>query len=445
MFRLLIVASISLILTSGGSAQPKLRQSFGVNSLPKDNDRICPIGTFSLDFSNVGLRVNDTAYDFTLYDAAGNPTSLSDVLSKGKPVLLISGSFTCPVFRNNARTINNVFFTYGKYISTYVIYTLEAHPIIDPSPYGANNIVADQTNEHDNVLYRQPQTYADRKSVEHDMSTRLMINAPVLLDAPCNQWMLNYGPAPNIAYLIDVQGIVRYKEPWLNLNGASITNDIDQLLSKDTIVDKADTGLVTFELTTNDTIYTTPGKTVSLAGKLVNSSEAAALVHLLRHNSSKMPAGWSTAMCTDICLSPEEDKTTVRVPGHSSKDVTVYFYVGKTSGTGRVYIHFSNQNVLSDSSKIRLVCIATSGEDVRSSQIASKTITIVPNPATEKWSVRSDMNYSSVRIYDMLGRIVSEAAAANEYRSQTLARGVYRLQLLSSSNTILAETTLVKQ
>jgi hypothetical protein len=447
MYKFFLFAAFSVVLISEVSAQPKLRQNIGVDGLPNDTDSICPLaGKYSMDFYNAGIHLGDTAYDFTLYDADGHPTSLSGVLSKGKPVMLISGSYTCPIFRSNVPSINSVVGAYGKYINTYIIYTAEAHPFIDPCPYDTDPQISNEMNRADSIFYRQPKTYGDRKSIEYAMSKALTINAPIIFDAPCNQWLLNYGPAPNIAYLIDAQGIVRYKEPWFNLNGSFAADDINELLSIDTASDRADTGSITFQLTSNDTIFTTPGKTVVLSGLLVNSSDAAAIVHLKRHNSTKMPAGWETAICTNVCLSPNEDTAIVRVPAHSTQTVSIYFYVGTDTGTGRVYLHFTDENILSDSSKIRLVCIATATEGVSSGQTVSKPqVTIVPNPAARNWTLRSDIRYSSVRIYDMLGRIISESAATNEYSAQTLACGVYRVQLLSSSKAVLGETTLVRQ
>ncbi|MDP4231592.1 MAG: redoxin domain-containing protein [Bacteroidota bacterium] len=445
--RSFLISIVVLFTATGiGWGQPILRHSIGVDALPQDSESICPLGVYSTDFINAGLYPGDTAFDFTLYDQSGKPTSLSEILASGKPVLLVSGSFTCPVFRNNIQTINSVVSSYGDVLNVYVIYTAEAHPVIDTSPFGDEFINVEQANEFDSVLYRQPKTYGARRSIERDLIRRRTINAPILIDGPCNQWFKTYGPAPNIAYLIDAQGIVRSKEPWLNIQGYSIDNDIHELLTNQRSDDAADTGIVTFELTTKDTIYTKPGKIVSLNGKLVNNSDAGAIIHLRRHNSSKMPEGWQTAICTNVCLSPEEDTSIVRVSAHSSQSVIVYFYVGETLGTGRVYLHFYNDKVPSDSSTTRLVCIATPTEGFPvASSSAQQAVTIVPNPTTGVWSIRSAPQYSTIRIYDMLGRVVSEMPQASEYFSQNSPRGVYRLQLLSASKSVLAESTLIRQ
>jgi hypothetical protein len=440
---------ISVIVIIGSSivqGQPKLRQSIGVNSLPQDADSICQLGMYSPDPTNAGLKVGDTAYDFTLYDASGNPTTLSAILSLGKPVLLIDGSYTCGIFRNSIPAINDVASTFGQYVTTLLIYTAEAHPTIDPSPYpNPQDWIADSLNRQEHVLYRQPKTYGERKSIASDLISAHWINAPILFDAPCNQWLLMYGPAANIAYLIDEQGIIRFKEPWFNAGRQPTANDIQELLSNDYQSNKSDTGVISFQYLTQDTVYSTTNKTVTLGGKLINSTGADAIVQIERHNE-KMPKDWQTAICTDICLSANIDTTFVQIPAHSTQDMTIYFYVGATSGTGDVLVHFGNENILSNSYEITLTCVANAVQSVSIQQnVSTPQIFIVPNPVFEKWSVKGATNYSAIRICDILGRIVYSATAANEYTSQVLAQGVYRVQLLSATNEVVAETTLIKR
>ena len=445
--RLFVIIVLVIFAPSLGSGQPKLRQSIGVNSLPRDSESICPLGSYSTDPTNVGLSVGDTAFDFTLYDVSGNPTSLSEILSRGKPVMLVDGSYTCGIFRSYISSINDIVSMYGQRITTLLIYTAEAHPNIDPSLYpGPEEAAADSANRAAHILYRQPKNYAERKSIARDMQNATFINAPILLDAPCNQWFLTYGPAPNIAYIIDTHGIIRYKEPWFNYAGLLAWNDIDALLNNTAASEEADTGIVSFRITTNDTIYTTTGRTVALGGLLVNQTDEDAIILIDRSTGPNMPEGWETSICTNVCLNSYIDSSVVTVAAHSTQDVTIYFYVGAAPGTGSVFLHLANKNVSSNTFDVSLACVASAESDVRSAQNLSRSlITIVPNPVSSLWSIYGANTYTAIRIYDMLGRIVFNSNAAGDYPSSSLAQGIYRVQLLSPANVVVGETTLVKQ
>lgn len=54
------------------------------------------------------------------------------------------------------------------------------------------------------------------------------IKVPVLIDSPDNAWWLNYGPAPNNAYLISPRGMVFRKYGWLE--NPNFINDVKLLI-----------------------------------------------------------------------------------------------------------------------------------------------------------------------------------------------------------------------
>jgi hypothetical protein len=151
-------------------------------------------------------------------------------------------------------------------------------------------------------------------------------------------------------------------------------------------------------------------------------------------------------MCTDVCFSPETDSTIVRVEPHSSQQIVVYFYVGDEPGTGRVHLTFTNANIPTDTIKVRLVCIVNSVSNVGSDPLLSESsLLCIPNPVASSWRIHSPIDYERVRLYDMLGRLITETPAASEYSSELFRSGSYRLQLISRSGTIVGETTLIKQ
>jgi hypothetical protein len=217
-----------------------LHPSLGLSSQPVSTDNICPWTTY-LDpdgtFNTSGLQVGDTATDFTLYEPNGTAHNLMSDLQTGKPVLLISGSYTCPVFHNKVATINNLVSTYGLQVIIYVVYQNEAHPYPDVSPYNTFSMgVA-------SYPYSQHLTYGDRLNVISIMQAdaNATVNATILVDGPCNEWQMVYGPAPNNSTLIAPTGIVYSKHGWFDKAPSfDIETDIQNLLSVLGVEDKED-------------------------------------------------------------------------------------------------------------------------------------------------------------------------------------------------------------
>ena len=154
--------AILMLFTYGAVAQPNLLPSIGIGPMPSDNDPVCTIPWYLGSFYTSGLAAGDTAYDFTLYDLNGDSLNLAEALSHGKPVLLVAGSYTCPVYRGKVAALNNVVTTYAGLVDVYIIYTIEAHPIIDTSVY-FGYVNPTTTNLQAGITYRQPQTYGERK------------------------------------------------------------------------------------------------------------------------------------------------------------------------------------------------------------------------------------------------------------------------------------------
>src|SRR5688500_9836539 len=109
LFRLTAANCMLLFFSSTLSiAQLNLLPSIGIGALPSDNDPVCYIPWYLGSFHTSGLQAGDTAYDFTLYNLNGDSLNLKDALSKGRPVLLVNGSYTCPVYRRKVQDINDV-------------------------------------------------------------------------------------------------------------------------------------------------------------------------------------------------------------------------------------------------------------------------------------------------------------------------------------------------
>ncbi|MDP4200313.1 MAG: T9SS type A sorting domain-containing protein [Bacteroidota bacterium] len=203
-------------------AQPNLGGSIGLDAMPDDNEGICTHPMFQVtnpaDFNSTGLPEGVAIPDFTFYTMDSVPVTASKLLATGKPLVLISASYTCDVFRNQIPQINQLVTNYGNAVSIYLVYTIEAHPIVDTCVYVSRNWVVRQDST-DHVLYREPKTYGERKALIDTMLRRQTdpaIKAPIIIDGPCNDWWRTFGHAPNCAYLIDPNGKVVTYQGWFN-------------------------------------------------------------------------------------------------------------------------------------------------------------------------------------------------------------------------------------
>jgi hypothetical protein len=213
-------------------AQVFLKPTIGSGSLPADASTICAIPTYTGNFNASGLQAGDTIPHFQLYDINGNAMDVLTVLQTGKPLLLIGGNYTCPIFRAKFSRINLAASTFPGQINIYVVYGVEAHPKSpDVSPYSGTNWVTGQ-NQNEGILYLQPTTYGGRKQMVSDMlaNTNYTLSVPLIIDGPCNSWWETFGPAPNNAYLIKPNGIVYKKHGWFD-NPDDIIADINALLA----------------------------------------------------------------------------------------------------------------------------------------------------------------------------------------------------------------------
>lgn len=223
-------------------SQLALKPSIGIETLPSDNDSVCEIPMYpdtayyntNNDFDQMGYNKGDTIPHFKLYTLDGDSMDIEVELKKGKPILIVVGNYTCPVFRGKIGEINDLVANYSNDITTYVLYVAEAHPDTDLSPY-SGTVWTHSDNYNENILYRQPKTYGERKDIVSDMiNNYTSINAPIIIDGPCNYWWLNFGPAPNAAYLITVDGVVFSHHGWFNKAPHNMATDIDSLLASST-------------------------------------------------------------------------------------------------------------------------------------------------------------------------------------------------------------------
>lgn len=159
-----------------------------------------------------GPRAGERAPNFVLKTLGGQSVELAQALGKG-PVVLEFGSYTCPIFRQKHEGMEALYGQYGSQASFFTIYTTEAHPKGDPSPYSGREWVTDE-NERSGILVRQPSSDADRRAVASRARADLGIRTAILVDDMGNSTWKAYGAAPNAAYLIGTDGQVKLRQGW---------------------------------------------------------------------------------------------------------------------------------------------------------------------------------------------------------------------------------------
>lgn len=224
---------ILLFLVIEGHSQSYLKPGLDQILNPAATDSICDFdvyidSTHTFNFS--GYNVNDTLNNISLQSLNGDNIEISSLLNQNKPLLIVSGSYTCDKFRASIDLLNNLIFQYGNYINIYLVYTLEAHPKPPEICPFTGTVFVPQQNSDENIFYPQHQIYQDRKKMVDTLLVNRNILFPVLIDDPCNTWWNNFGPAANNAYLIKSDGTVFYKEGWVGEPAGRMEQKIEELL-----------------------------------------------------------------------------------------------------------------------------------------------------------------------------------------------------------------------
>jgi hypothetical protein len=168
-------------------------------------------------WSKLGFHRGDHVPNFTLYDQDDKKFSLSDQLKLGKPVVLISASYTCDVTRSNIPAIKLLSSKYGTKFRFFIVYVIEPHPMDVPSPYsGDRKIWIALDNIRDHVAASQPKIYQQRVDLSKKWKAEYDINLPILIDNSDNYFWSNFGEAPNMVYVISPNDTVYYKQAWFN-------------------------------------------------------------------------------------------------------------------------------------------------------------------------------------------------------------------------------------
>jgi hypothetical protein len=177
------------------------------------------------DFEKQGVVVGDQVPDLDVVTLDGTPTQLSKLWQE-KPTLLVTASLTCGRARERQPWVNEVAKKYGDRLNVAVLYTIEAHPVIDPSPYAEYSPELENP-EHpgerpggnrgeEGFPRRQPADPEAREALAREYRDLFSIEGPVVIDGMGNDGWEALGAGPNMGFLIDRSGKVSVKHGWLD-------------------------------------------------------------------------------------------------------------------------------------------------------------------------------------------------------------------------------------
>jgi hypothetical protein len=425
-----------LLIFSMLCVHSQLLPSIGLNTQPASSATICEPPYYTGSFYASGYQVGDTVADFKLYNLLGDSLILSDQLQNGKPVLLIAGSLTCPVFRSKVTYINQVMATYGSSVSVFVIYTIEAHPT-DTSIYSGNVNVTSQ-NITDGVLFPSPQTYGDRKQMVDTMPNWVNLNAPVFIDGPCNEWWNNFGPAPNNSYLIDTNGIVVSKHGWFHkLPADNIFCDIDNYLgiTSGSCVTTTAPGHFSVNVT-NNISYSSPGQVLYDFAQIVNTQSVPVTVSA-QMIQTNIPTNWQVSFCADVCYSTLDTYISFVVSPFDTLLFSLDFYTDMIPDSGRVKVGFQNVNNTSNAFAYWLrASTLPIPTGLNANVILKNSFDVYPNPARDKISFETDEKDYSVKVHDIRGVEKQVNTNGNSIDTEWLQNGIYFLTFRSAKGSV---------
>jgi hypothetical protein len=424
-----IITLLSLLFLFATSPAQTLLPSIGIGSLPADTTSICTIPWYTGSFSASGLQPGDTAADFTLYDVNGNSFNLAAALALGKPVLLVSASYTCPVFRSKVPSINNVVSTYGSQVTTAIIYCVEAHPT-DTSPY-FGYVNTTNANQQAGILFAQPTTYGGRKNMVDTLLANMSVSAPVYLDGPCNNWWQYYGPAPNNAYLIGTDGIVFAKHPWYDSYPDNIECDIDSLLGlSGNCTSSTNNGSFILQMLSADSVYGSPGSTLSVDANLINTSADNVLIKLGRLQNNMAP-GWASSMCATVCFSQFTDTVTIQVAAGDTQLFHFYFYTDTVPSMSSAQAGFRNQ-VNTNNTFMKWFYGFTTPSGMDELVYSPASVRIYPVPAGDRLFITTDFGATGIEVLDLSGKSVLKSNSLTPDISG-LEEGCYLLRVFDGT------------
>jgi hypothetical protein len=129
---------------------------------------------------------------FDLPTTDGERLSSAEIIGK-RPMLLVTGSFTCPMTASSNPILKQLHAEYGSEVQFVMLHVREAHP-----------------------GERRPQPHSFDEKLDHarELKKRDELPFPVVVDDPAGTTHRNLDQKPNSAWLIDRHGRIAFRALW---------------------------------------------------------------------------------------------------------------------------------------------------------------------------------------------------------------------------------------
>lgn len=159
-----------------------------------------------------GPKAGEKFIDFQALTLEGKKVSLSDYLDK--PIVLDTGSVTCPIYANTQTSMNRLQKQYPN-VHFLLLYVREAHP------GGKTKSIRTM-----------------QEKIEHAKSVHKYYDEhrEILIDDVEGTAHRLYGSMPNMTYVIGTDGIVKFRANWTNIDALKTvleTIETDRIEKKD--------------------------------------------------------------------------------------------------------------------------------------------------------------------------------------------------------------------
>jgi hypothetical protein len=145
-----------------------------------------------MSFRETAPGPGDKLPSFDLPEAGGGRVKTSDFVGK-KPILLITGSFTCPMTASSNPKLKRLFAEFGWEIEFIMLHVREAHP-----------------GEH----YDQPHSIEEKLEHAQALKERDRLPWKIAVDDPDGTVHSSLDEKPNAAYLTDRDGRIVFRSLW---------------------------------------------------------------------------------------------------------------------------------------------------------------------------------------------------------------------------------------
>jgi len=158
-----------------------------------------------------GPKAGMPFYDFEATTLEGEKVKLSKYLDK--PIVLETGSITCPMYANTTKAMNKLQDQYPD-VHFLLLYIREAHP-------GAKTTATTTMEQKQSNAASSHQLYHEKRTI--------------LVDSVDGYAHKLYGSMPNMTYVIGANGIVKFRANWTDIN---VLKEVLKTVHDDSIVTK---------------------------------------------------------------------------------------------------------------------------------------------------------------------------------------------------------------